>query len=257
MPPSYATADRENGDVAIHSNETRTKMIHAAIEVFGALGYEGASTRTLAERAEVNLAAIPYHFGGKRGLYLAAAQAIADFARERMEPVVGHLRDADRADHATRIDQALDGFIRLVVGSEAEEWNPFFVRCEHDADDAFRMIYEEAVFRFERALTETVTEAIGCDAGDESLRIRVAIVIASIANLRTLRNMTLSTLGWDQLNPDRLERLNRAIRQFALGNLISVPSGDGPAKPQSKPKIPHRGRRKPIRGKQRKERHDA
>ena len=257
MPPSYATADRENGDLAIHSNETRTKMIHAAIEVFGALGYEGASTRALAERAEVNLAAIPYHFGGKRGLYLAAAQAIADFARERMEPVVGHLRDADRADHATRIDQALDGFIRLVIGSDAEEWTPFFVRCEHDADDAFRMIYEEAVARFERALTETVAETIGCDPGDESLRIRVAIVIASIANLRTLRNMTLSTLGWDQLNPDRLERLNRAIRQFALGNLLAVPSGDGPAKPQSKLKIPHRSRRKTIRSKQRKERHDA
>ena len=53
MPPSYATADQENGDVAIHSDETRTKMIHAAIEVFGALGYEGASMRTLAERAEL------------------------------------------------------------------------------------------------------------------------------------------------------------------------------------------------------------
>jgi AcrR family transcriptional regulator len=232
-------------------------MIHAAIEVFGALGYEGASTRTLAERAEVNLAAIPYHFGGKRGLYLAAAQASADYARERMKPVVGHLRDADRADHMTRIDEALDDFIRLVIGSDAEEWTPFFVRCEHDADDAFHMIYEEAVARFERALTKTVAQAIGCDAGDESLRIRIAIVIASIANLRTLRNMTLSTLGWDRLNPDRLERLNKAIRQFALGNLFYVPSGDGPAKPQSKPKISHRNHRKATRGKQPKERHNA
>lgn len=249
MRPSYAISDQKNGDLAIHSNETRAKMTHAAIEVFGAFGYEGASTRTLAERAEVNLAAIPYHFGGKRGLYLAAAQAIADYARERIEPVVVRLGDGSRGDHATRIDEALSSFIHLVIGLEAETWTPFFVRCERDADDAFRMIYEEAVFRFERALTKTAAEAIGCDAGDESLRIRVAIVIASIVNFRTLRNMTLSTLGWDQLNPVRLERLNRAIRQFALGELLSVPAEGGEAKPQSKPKISHRSPRKAIRGK--------
>jgi AcrR family transcriptional regulator len=250
MRQSYSRVDEAKDGHAIHSNETRAKMIHAAIEVFGALGYEGASTRALAERADVNLAAIPYHFGGKRGLYLAAAQAIADYARERMEPVVVRLRDADRADRATRIDEALSSFFYIVVGgSEPEAWTSFLVRCERDADDAFRMIYEEAVLRFERALTETIAEAIGCDAGDESLRIRVAIVIASIANFRTLRNMTLTSLGWDQFNPGRLERLEAAIRQFALGELLSVPAGGRQGKPQSKLKISHRSHRKAIRGK--------
>lgn len=246
MRRSYSRADEEKDGHAIRSNETRAKMIHKAIEVFGALGYQGASTRALAERAEVNLAAIPYHFGGKRGLYLAAAQAIADYARERMEPVIVRLRDVDRADRDTRIDEALSSFFCLVVGgSEPEAWISFFIRCERDADDAFRMIYEEAVFRFERALAETVAEEIGCDAGDESLRIRVAIVIASIANVRTLRNMTLSSLGWDQFTPDRLEQLEGAIRQFALGELLSAPVGGHEAKPQkyfvgvTRPRLEH------------------
>jgi len=227
-----------DGRVA-RSGETRAKMIREAIEVFAALGYQGASTRTLAEKAGVNLAAIPYHFGGKRELYLAAALTIANYARERMATVVARLRDADWADQITRIDEALSSFIDLVVGSShPEAWVSFFVRCEHDADDAFRMIYEESVGRFERALTEAVAQTIGCDAGDESLRIRVAIVLASIANFRTLRNLTLSTLGWDQLNPDRLEQLNKAIRQFALRELLSAPaqvvSASREANPQSK-----------------------
>lgn len=208
-----------------HSKATRAKMIHAAIEVFGAQGYEGASTRTLAQRADVNLAAIPYHFGGKRGLYLAAAQAIADHAREQLDPVIARLRDADRVDHATRIDEALSAFIHIVIGGpEPEAWILFLVRCEHEADDAFRIIYEETIARFERALIETVAEAVGCDAGAESLRIRVAIVLASIVSFRTLRNMTLSTLGWDQLTPVRLAKLNSAVRQFALGELLAMPA---------------------------------
>jgi AcrR family transcriptional regulator len=207
------------------SEGTRAKMIHAAIEVFAAVGYDGASTRTLAERADVNLAAIPYHFGGKRGLYLAAAQAIADYARDLMAPVIARLRDEDHADRAARIDEALGSFIELVIGgSEAEAWTGFFVRCEHEADDAFRLIYEETVARFERALIETVAEAIGCDTGVASLRMRVAIVLSSIVNFRTLRNMTLSSLGWDRLTPERLDQLNQAIRQFALGELLAVPA---------------------------------
>ncbi len=38
--------------------ETMRRILEAAIEVFAAEGYDGASTRALAERAKVNLPAI-------------------------------------------------------------------------------------------------------------------------------------------------------------------------------------------------------
>ncbi|MFA5257060.1 MAG: CerR family C-terminal domain-containing protein [Opitutales bacterium] len=200
-------------------------MIQAAIEVFGELGYDGASTRSLARRAGVNLASIPYHFGGKRQLYIAAAQAIAAYARKRMDPLVAHLRDADRADHASRIDEALSGFFRLIAdGTEPKAWASFFIRCERDADDAFRMIHEEIVARFERAMIETVSEATGCNADDECLRMRVALALGLIVNFRTLRNMTLSSLGWDALTPERISRLDQIIRRVSLAELLSVPA---------------------------------
>src|SRR3546814_4367559 len=66
--------------------ETRQRLLDAAIDVFGRRGYEGASTRALAGAAGANLAAIPYHFGGKEGLYLAAATHIAEQIGGRMGP---------------------------------------------------------------------------------------------------------------------------------------------------------------------------
>lgn len=48
---------------------TREKLIAAAEPLFADLGYEGASTRTLASAAGVDLAMIVYHFGSKLGLY--------------------------------------------------------------------------------------------------------------------------------------------------------------------------------------------
>src|SRR5271154_4237312 len=82
---------------------TRTRLIEAAIEIFAANGFDGTSTRMLAERARANLGAIPYYFGGKAGLYRAAAQHIADGLSEKMLAVVTEVELAvkDRSlDHA-------------------------------------------------------------------------------------------------------------------------------------------------------------
>jgi len=48
------------------SAQTRARLIEAAIEVIGAIGYEATTTRELANKARTALSAIPYHFGGKR-----------------------------------------------------------------------------------------------------------------------------------------------------------------------------------------------
>ena len=54
--------------------ETQRRLIEAGMLLFGLHGLEATSTRALAMEAGVNLAAIPYHFGGKKGLYLAVLE---------------------------------------------------------------------------------------------------------------------------------------------------------------------------------------
>ncbi|MGP9811000.1 hypothetical protein ACTZWT_05755 [Rhodopseudomonas sp. NSM] len=55
---------------------------------------------------------------------------------------------------------------------------------------------------------------------DEGPTIRVVIVPGSIACFRTLRNVMLSSLGWDKLDAEPRARLDTAIRQFALAQLL-------------------------------------
>ena len=50
-------------------DETRLRLLRAAVEVFARHGYHGASTREICERAGANSAAIHYHFRDKAGLY--------------------------------------------------------------------------------------------------------------------------------------------------------------------------------------------
>ena len=59
-------------------DQTREKLLIAAVSVFGQRGFEGATTRMLADQADVNLQAISYYFDGKEGLYTSAIEFIGD-----------------------------------------------------------------------------------------------------------------------------------------------------------------------------------
>ena len=67
------------------SEVTRGKIIKAAVRIFADEGYDGASIRHIVARADVNQAAINYHFGGKEGLYRAVLQeALKALLRENV-----------------------------------------------------------------------------------------------------------------------------------------------------------------------------
>ena len=51
------------------SEITRQRILKAAVRLFADRGYEATSIRTIAARANVNQAAINYHFKSKDGLY--------------------------------------------------------------------------------------------------------------------------------------------------------------------------------------------
>lgn len=55
---------------------TRTRILDTAAPVFADHGFAGASTRTLAAAAGVNVATLAYHFGDKEGLYAAVLDRI-------------------------------------------------------------------------------------------------------------------------------------------------------------------------------------
>ena len=72
--------------------QARLALIHAAVEVFGESGLEAATTRDIAQRAQQNIAAIAYYFGGKEGLYLAVVEHIVQVILARVGPPDGRGR---------------------------------------------------------------------------------------------------------------------------------------------------------------------
>jgi AcrR family transcriptional regulator len=57
---------------------TRRALLDAATELFSERGFADVGTREIADQAGVNLAAIKYHFGSKRDLYVEAVRCTMD-----------------------------------------------------------------------------------------------------------------------------------------------------------------------------------
>lgn len=76
--------------------ETRRALLEAAGQIFAEQGYARATSKDICARANANIAAVNYHFGGKDGLYaavleeahsrLVSIEAMAATAKSNIEP---------------------------------------------------------------------------------------------------------------------------------------------------------------------------
>jgi TetR/AcrR family transcriptional regulator, regulator of cefoperazone and chloramphenicol sensitivity len=71
-----AVRNRTTSTAQSRGDETRGRILQAALRIFGEVGYAQATTRRIAESAGVALPAIKYYFDNKEGLYLACAHEI-------------------------------------------------------------------------------------------------------------------------------------------------------------------------------------
>lgn len=210
-----------NGHEA-RSAETRSRMIAAAIEVFGRVGYEAASTRELAKLGQTNLSAIPYHFGGKRELYLAAAEVIADYARELMEAIVVQLDDPSTGSAGHRLEEALQRLLHIMLDdSEPRSWTAYLARCATENDEAFHLIYDRALAPLHKSLVRVVRAIAHNSIDDDEIRLRVSSTIAALLSFRLLRGVVLRGMNWKDLRLRNAKRIETMVRDLVRCGFLS------------------------------------
>jgi AcrR family transcriptional regulator len=89
------------------SGSGRERIIAAATRLFAELGYDGTSTRMIAEAAGLNIATVAYHAGGKRDLYLAVMERAHQVERAALEDATAGLAAGPAGLHGL-VDRYLD-----------------------------------------------------------------------------------------------------------------------------------------------------
>jgi AcrR family transcriptional regulator len=89
---------------------TRERILEAALELFAAHGFAGTSTRQLGARAEVNVATLNYHFGGKQGVYDAVVVRLYEDLQREIPAVLDP--SLPRPERLERVMRGLWAFAR-------------------------------------------------------------------------------------------------------------------------------------------------
>ncbi|MFH1719500.1 MAG: CerR family C-terminal domain-containing protein [Planctomycetota bacterium] len=199
-------------------DQTRDRLIQAGLEIFAEHGFNAATTRMLSSPAGVNLAAIPYHFGGKEGLYQAVVRHIAQVALSRLEKADVHIEQLLQNDHAVDMEllEALEGLYlalaRFLVGSgEADLFGPIIIREQMRPTAAFAILYESMIESQARYAAQLIGRLLHKDADDPEIILRTHALFGQVLAFRAARATVLRRMGWQTISEDQVEQICQAI----------------------------------------------
>ncbi len=201
------------------------KLLQAAVEHFASHGFEGASTREIARSSGTAMSSITYHFGGKEGLYLAAAGYIAQCINDQQAARLEALRaDPPSTPDAARqaLADLLAGLAKMMLDQKSAAWAQFIVREQQYPTAAFERLFDGAMYGV-ASTCEMLVRMAQPDLGKRETRATVALLFGQLLILRTgratiCRLMEVETLGEaeETILLDRLRAHVNAIMSEAL-----------------------------------------
>jgi len=201
--------------------ETRARIVAAALRMFGERGFEAASTRDIATGAGVNAPALQYYFDNKEGVYLACVEHIVARVWECLSVVA---TDAERALEENASDaELIEKFCAMQAQlaqfmftvKDAEDWRLFMSRLQSGEGPpaGFQLIYQHVSGRMTKVLAGIVGRLLGQSADDEDTLIRTTTVSGQLHVFQVARRSVLARLNWDRVDASRLEILKRILRE--------------------------------------------
>ena len=153
------------------SEHTRERLITAAREVFSQNGFQGATVREICRRAEANVAAVNYHFGGKDGL-LAEALNFASLKALQKENA-----QADSCPR-TRLKLFIHDFMLMLLDEKnASLQCQIMARELADPTPALDQIVRDAVAPLHEFLGQLLREISGKNMTEAELRRSVYSIL--------------------------------------------------------------------------------
>ena len=229
MPKARTTRQAPGAPQArdLRGDDTRDRLLAAGLRLFGRHGVTGVSTRELAQQAGVNLAAIPYHYGSKEGVYLAVAQRVVDTVKEEILPAVEQAnRDIDRQPEDR--DALISALVRMMTSTiRALSRNPdrlsvslYIAREQMQPSEAFKILYEGFMMPVSATYTRLVATLRKLPADDPRVGIEVQMLVGQVLIFSVGREALLRRMHWKDLAEKQVEQIEAVVedvmhRQFA------------------------------------------
>ncbi len=206
--------------------DTKTKIIDAAEELFSKDGIGVTSLRTVIAKANVNIAAIHYHFGSKKELITAVyARRIKPINIERLEKLEDLIEQS--GDSAPAVVNIIDAFLAPILNcsfvnkKERARAIGLFGKLHTESNELEHIVdlFKDVLEQFMRAISLALPHLSKSDLVWRFM-FMIGVMSISLSNDHIARRK-LNELGEELDYP---ELLNRAVHFITAG--FEAPSMD-------------------------------
>lgn len=199
-----------------NNKDTKQQILDVAEELFARDGYHNTSLRNITAKAEVNLAAVNYHFGSKEALMTAVIERrllpLNNVRQKRLEEV----RDlAINEQRRPRTEDLLLAFIEPTLlfkesSGGARNFITLVGRAITEPDDTVRTVFIRLISPLFELLFNLLTEALP-DIPQDILHMRLHFAVGAISH----------TMQMDAKWPSQADDITKA-RTYDAKTLITM-----------------------------------
>jgi len=211
------------------SPDTKTHLLDVAERLMANQGFDTVSLRQITTEAEMNLAAVNYHFGSREGLIEAViSMRIGPINEERLRL----LDEAESGGMDTSLEMILDALIRPVVmvsRDRLKDREVFFrlmgrliAECNERMSEVMSEQFREVLARFTVALSRAVP-------GVSMMKVHLHMLfsVGAMAHSLIYSDRMFQMSGVSEESPS-LEELTRMLVAYAAAGFRSqIGGGDG------------------------------
>lgn len=220
--------------------ESRARLLEAAGQLFARDGFHGVSTRALANAANVNLAAITYHFGGKQALYHEVLRQLVDDTSPLVEPIIERLSagvkeaGGDKRALGALAAWFIDRLFTGILGAEQVRWQmALMLREFHQPSEEFPMLLRERINPLHDAVARLVGAAKGQSPKAPETLLLTHALIGQCMVFGMARTVVWARLDWEGYTPERVKRIIGTLTPAVLA-MLGLAEVEAPTKAGAK-----------------------
>lgn len=206
--------------VSANNQGTRERLLQAAGEVFALRGFRAATVREICRRAEVNLAAVNYHFRDKGHLYETVLEYAHRYAMEKHPPDGGLSADAPA-------EQRLAAFVRSFLCRLTDKGRPawhglLMLREITEPTSALDTLVGQTV-RPQLELVHSIAQSLlGPDARTNDVLLCASSIVGQCMHFQMSRHVLCRLNPALTFDAETIENIVRHVVLFSLAGIRRV-----------------------------------
>ena len=198
------------------SDDTRQRLLETAGEIFAQKGFRAATVREICGRAEANLAAVNYHFGGKLRLYVEVVKTAHGTPDGQSQP---HWPDDTPPETKLRYVSAM---LRRLMDPRRPAWHARLMAREMtEPTEACVAIVDSYVRQNFEQLNEILCELLPADTAADERHLIAFSIVGQCLHFKIHKPVTELLVGKDEYATYDIQRLAEHVTRFSLAALKS------------------------------------